>query len=177
MKKNNVLVIMMFLALSITPIQGFAAEGPPHKMQISRHWARPSLASPNSVSTSAAFMTLQNNQPHDDVLEHASSDVCDTVELHAHIKEGDIMRMRPLKNGIPIAANQSAILEPGGLHVMLIGLKKHLHEGEVVSLKLHFQKAGIVSLSVPVKKQGSQGHHKQSGCGCSKDTPKTQTAQ
>ena len=149
MKKNSVLIIIAFLALNLMSIQehGVAAA----RISIDQPWARATLVSPASVSTSAVFMTLHNNQDQDDVLESVSTDVCETVELHTHIKEGDVMRMRPLKEGIFIPAHQAVTLEPGGLHIMLIGLKQAFQDAEDIPLTLNFQKAGSIKLFVPIK--------------------------
>lgn len=168
MRKNYILLIALFFVFSLIPLQGFAQTPP---ISIDEPWARASL-----VSTSAAFMLVTNNQEEDDTLVRAESDICEIVELHTHVKDGDIMRMRPLKNGIAIAAHHSVSLKPGGLHVMLIGLKRPLLDGEKIVLKLHFHKAGIILLPLPVRKPTYQKVQSQPHCGCKNSFSKSTIA-
>lgn len=100
------------------------------------------------------FMTLRNAGAESDRLVKAASPVAASVELHTHLREGDAMRMRPVEN-IPVPAKGATALEPGGLHVMLIGLAKPLKEGERFPLTLTFERAGSVTIEVPVLKAGA----------------------
>ncbi len=102
------------------------------------------------------FLTLKNGSGSADRLVKAASPVAENVELHTHIKDGDAMRMRAVEN-IPVPANGQTALEPGGYHIMLIGLKQPLKEGDSFPLTLTFAKAGSVTVTVPVQKAGSAG--------------------
>ena len=108
-------------------------------------------ATPPSVPNSAIFLTLENHKMEERTLVSASSDAADKVELHNHTMVDGMMKMRQVEN-IKIAAHKSAVLQPGGLHIMLFGLKKQLVEGEAISLTLTFANGATQSLSVPVKK-------------------------
>ncbi|WP_341912662.1 DUF1775 domain-containing protein [Ferrovibrio terrae] len=120
-------------------------------IQVLQPFAR---ATPAKVG--GVFLTLKNAGGTADKLLKAASPVAETVELHTHIKDGDAMRMRAVDN-IPVPAHGQTALEPGGYHVMLIGLKQALKEGTSFPLTLTFEKAGTVTLSVPVQKAGSSG--------------------
>jgi copper(I)-binding protein/uncharacterized protein YcnI len=100
------------------------------------------------------FLTLKNGGGMADKLLKAASPVAESVELHTHIKDGDAMRMRAVEN-IPVPANGQTALEPGGYHIMLIGLKQALKEGTSFPLTLTFEKAGSVTVTVPVQKAGA----------------------
>lgn len=63
---------------------------------------------------------------------------------------GDVMKMRQLKDGIPVPAGATVELKPGGLHLMFMDVKELLVEGGRVSVKLTFEKAGTVELLLPV---------------------------
>jgi hypothetical protein len=124
-------------------------------------WAR---ASAGPARAGAAFMTLNNAGAVDDKLIAASTDVSNKAELHTHIRDGEIMRMRPV-DGIDVPAGGVANLQPGGLHVMLMGLKQPLKEGEAFPLTLTFEKAGEVTVEVMVMKAGAMGQGAMHGHG------------
>ena len=110
-------------------------------------------ASAGMAQAGAAFMTLKNASAVNDQLVAASTPVSATAELHNHIKEGDVVRMRQVPS-IEVPAGGSVALQPGGLHVMLLGLKQPLREGETFPLTLTFAHAGAVTVEVPVKSAG-----------------------
>jgi copper(I)-binding protein len=107
-------------------------------------------ASAGPAKVGAAFMTLKNSGAADDALVAAESPVAARAELHTHIKDGDVMRMRQVPS-IDVPARGSVSLQPGGLHIMLIDLKEPLKQGESFPLKLTFAKAGTLTVQVPVK--------------------------
>lgn len=105
-----------------------------------------------------AFMLLQNGGATADRLLKAESPVAASVELHTHVKDGEAMRMRPVES-IALPAGGEAKLEPGGYHIMLIGLWQPLKEGTHFPLTLIFEKAGKITVEVPVQKAGASGGH------------------
>jgi copper(I)-binding protein len=109
------------------------------------------------VKVGGAFMLLKNNGKTDDKLIKAASPVAEHVELHEHVMDGGTMRMRPVEGGVPVPAGKMAELQPGGYHVMLIGLKQPLKEGGHFPLTLTFEKAGTVTIEVPILKPGATG--------------------
>lgn len=120
-------------------------------VEIHQPWAR---ASAGMARAGGSFMTLVNTGETADALLSASSDVAATVELHTHIKEGDVMRMRPVER-IDLPAGETVMLQPGGLHVMLIGLHAPLEENDSFDLTLTFEKAGETTVTVDVKGVGA----------------------
>ena len=110
--------------------------------------------------TGGVFLEIANKGKTADRLVSAAASIAGTVELHTTVKDGEVMRMRPVA-AIDIPASGAAKLQPGGLHVMLIGLTKPLKEGESFPLTLTFEKAGKVEVKVEVQKAGSSGggHH------------------
>jgi copper(I)-binding protein len=124
-------------------------------------WAR---ASAGPAMAGAAYMTLNNAGANDDRLVAASTTVSNKAELHTHIREGDIMRMRPV-DAIDVPAGDVATLAPGGYHVMLIGLHQPLKEGETFPLTLTFEKAGEVTVEVTVMGAGAMGQGPMHGHG------------
>ena len=97
-----------------------------------------------------AFVTITNNGATDDRLVSVGSPAADVGQLHEMKMEGDVMKMRALPDGIVIPAGETVTLEPSGLHIMLMGLKQALVEGETVKLTLTFEKAGSVEVELPI---------------------------
>lgn len=108
-------------------------------------------AVPPGQQTSAAFMTITNHGDEDRALLAAQSDKAEVVELHTHRMEDGMMRMRRVDQ-IDLPAGQTVNLEPGGLHVMLIGLTETLASGDEVNLMLGFDGGEQQTLSLPVKR-------------------------
>lgn len=94
-------------------------------------------AVPPGVTNSAIFMRMRNPAEQPIALVAASSPFAETVELHTHLQEAGAMAMRRVER-IAIPAGDEAVLEPGGLHLMLIGLKQPLMPGDAVKVELTF---------------------------------------
>lgn len=123
----------------------------PGGVTVTDAWARPTVG---DLRVSAAYMTVANAGGEDDRLKAARTPRAKRVELHVtQMSDDGVMKMRPIKDGLPVPAGGTAILEPGGAHVMLMGLDGALAEGEDLPLTLEFEKAGGVEISVPVRKQ------------------------
>lgn len=115
--------------------------------------ARPSLG---AAKNSAAFFVIENKGSKAKKLINVQSDVAKRVELHTHLKENGIFKMRPIES-IPVPAHGKAELKPGGHHVMLIGVKSKLKIGDKFMLKLNFSDGKSKVIHVPVLKIGSHG--------------------
>lgn len=126
-------------------------------LTISDPWSR---ALPPNAPAGAAYFTVTNQGQAQDRLVGAASDVAGKAELHTHVKSGEMMRMQKV-DAVDIPAGGEATFAPGGNHVMLIGLKRPLKDGEQFPLTLEFEKAGKVQVEVPVRvdAQGGMQHH------------------
>lgn len=121
-------------------------------LSIDNAWTR---ATPPRAPNGGAFMTINNDGGEPDRLVAASTPQAIRTELHTHRMEDGVMRMRPVEGGIEVPAGGSVTLAPGGLQVMLLGLKAPLAEGATVPLTLTFEKAGTVTIEVAVTKAGA----------------------
>jgi copper(I)-binding protein len=110
-------------------------------------WAPPSLSQPNGV----AFLTLTADR--DDRLTEVRSDCCAAVEIHTHEMDGDVMLMRRVKDGVTVKKGETITFQPGGLHVMLIGLKAPLNDGDTLPLTLRFASGEDVATTAAVSRQ------------------------
>lgn len=124
-------------------------------LEVRDAWA---AATPGGVDVAAGYMTIANGTASDDRIIAASSPRAASVDIHEMNMEGDVMRMRAVEGGLPIAAGQSVSLGPGGFHLMFNGVTAPFVEGEDVPLTLTFEKAGAFELSLPVRAPGQATH-------------------
>ena len=115
------------------------------------------LAPPNAPA-SAAFMVLRNTGARDVRLVRADNPASRVTELHTHLNEGGVMKMRPVP-AVEIKAGGETVLKPGGLHVMLIDLKAPLKEGEIVPITLGFDDGSSKRVDARVVNPMAGGHH------------------
>ncbi len=111
--------------------------------------------------TGAAYLSIENQGREADRLTGVASPAAEAAEIHEMKMDGAIMRMRQLP-GIDLPAGGKTALEPGGNHIMLIGLKAPLKEGDKFPLTLTFAKAGKVEVEVIVQKLGAPAGHPHS---------------
>jgi copper(I)-binding protein len=116
---------------------------------VNNAWARATVPGQKAAGV---FMTLSS--PVGSRLTSASSPVAAFGQVHEMRMEGDIMKMRALKDGLEIPAGKSVELKPGGYHVMLMDLKNPLMKDTTIPVTLVFVDAnGMESkteLTVPV---------------------------
>lgn len=144
---------ILFTILSLTFIQFALAED---NIIISDAWIR---EVPPGVTVSAAYMTLNNRGNQADKLTAITSDATENVELHiSSVNEKGVAKMERIK-ALEIPAGESVELKPGGMHLMLIGLKGPLEDS--VTINFSFEGSGDIRVEVPVKKTKDSGevHH------------------
>ena len=119
---------------------------------ITNPWARRAPAGHGAGQTAngAVYMTISNRGPAADAVVSASSDAAKVVELHEVRNEGGVMAMRPLER-FPLPPGGTLEMKPGGYHVMLLGLTRHLHAGDTVKVTLTFEKAPPMTVEAPVR--------------------------
>ena len=126
-------------------------------IHIMHPWSRPLPA----VSTNgAAYVTLMNTGDAPDKLVSASTPAAERAELHTHIMEGGMMKMRHVE-AIEVPAGGEIALEPGGLHIMLFGLTEPFVEGMSYPLTLGFERAGEVEVKVMIMQPADGGSNMQ----------------
>lgn len=152
MRVRNALAAALIIAAAGFP--AFAQHGSPATgLTIEKPWSR---ATPPTARTGAVFLTVNNRGTSADRLLSAASEAAESVELHTHLHEGSIMRMRKVDD-IAIPAGKATVLAPGGLHVMLIGLRTPLKQGGQVELTLTFEQAGRIAVKAPILGVGALG--------------------
>jgi copper(I)-binding protein len=121
-------------------------------VRIEQAWSR---ATPGGTSVGAGYLRVTNTGSTPDRLTGGTTDVAQRFELHEMAMDAGIMKMRPLANGIALQPGQSVELRPGGLHVMLVGLKQPLKAGDTFTATLQFEKAGTVQVEFPIAAIGA----------------------
>jgi periplasmic copper chaperone A len=122
MNRLNRLLVLTGLALAAQ----FAAA----QTTVKDAWVRGTV--PQQQAT-GAFMQITSTQGAK--LVSASSPVAGVVEIHEMAMDGNVMKMRAIP-GLELPAGKAVDLKPGGYHVMLMGLKQPLKDGETVPLTL-----------------------------------------
>lgn len=125
------------------------------QVKVEGAWARPTVPGQQG---GGGFVTLTSDAG--DRLVGGSTPLAQRFELHAMAMKGDVMEMRQI-DGIDLPAGKAVKLEPGGLHVMFIGLKQPLALGSKVPVTLKFEKAGELKVEFDVmSRQASAPAHK-----------------
>jgi len=124
-------------------------------IEVHEAWSRPTAQG----DTAAAYFSIHNHTDIDDELIGASSTLADAVEMHESKMENDVMKMNMVPS-VPLAAGDELMFEPGGLHIMLIGIKQELKVGDQYELILHFKNHADITVNVKVEEQGGMdsGH-------------------
>lgn len=136
----------------LTVTAAFAQDAP--SVAVDDPYAR---AVPPGQPNSAVFMALTNTGAADRSLVAAESEAAATVELHTHSMEDGMMRMRRIER-IELPTGERVVLEPGGLHVMLIGLAEQLQPGMDVALTLILDDGSRMPVTAPVRRiDGAMG--------------------
>jgi copper(I)-binding protein len=144
---KSLLLASMFLWAGIASAAGF---------MVKDAWVRE--APPNAMAL-GAFATLHNGSDKARTLVAARSAVANKVELHKTIMEDNLAKMVPQEK-VEIAAGSEVMLQPGGLHIMLIGPKQALKAGDKVEVVLEFADGVTLPVSFEVRKgQGMAMHH------------------
>jgi copper(I)-binding protein len=122
-------------------------------LKIAHPWAR---ATPKGASVGGGYMKISNTGNAPDRLVGGASDVSSRFEIHEMKMDNGVMKMRPITDGLEIKPGQTIEFNPGGYHVMFVGLKNALEKGQHVKATLQFEKAGKVDVDFVVEGIGTR---------------------
>jgi copper(I)-binding protein len=105
---------------------------------------------PPGAQASAAFMVLRNLTDKDARVIKADTSASKITQLHTHLNENGVMKMRQVAF-VDVKAHGETALQPGGLHVMMIDLKGPLKEGDKVAITLGFEDGSSKTIEAPVR--------------------------
>jgi periplasmic copper chaperone A len=134
------ILILVLTALSLS------ACGAEQGIDVRDPWMRPAAQGENG----AIYFVIHNRGSNADTLTGVSSDVAEAVEMHESKMSGDVMQMQQL-DSVPLEPSSELKFEPGGLHIMLVDLKKDLQVGDLVNITLHFTNFEDLKVTIPVR--------------------------
>jgi copper(I)-binding protein len=145
--------VLALALLVATPFMTDAHEFKLGDLAIGHPWSR---ATPGGAKVGGGYLTITNNGGAPDRLVAATSAVADHVEIHEMATKDGVMTMRLQPHGITVEPGKTVVFAPGGYHLMLMGLKGPLKEGDRVKAELIFEKAGKVEVTINVEGLGAQ---------------------
>ena len=142
-------LFIFFLALFISLLQSANAQKIEFgELIISNAWIR---STPANHHLTAGYLEIENVGDMDDKLIDVSSSIAEEVEIHQIIMKKEIIKMRPLKDGLTIRAGDIVHLKPGSVHLMFLGLKQLILPTELYEINLTFLNAGKLTVMASVK--------------------------
>jgi copper(I)-binding protein len=122
--------------------------------------AAPGVKAVDSGMT-AAFVVLTNTTGAEQTLVKAETSASPMVELHEMAMIDGEMKMQQKDGGIPIPADGEATLEPGGDHIMLMGVTAPIKPGDVVPITLTFASGETLEIDAVAKEfeGGEEPYH------------------
>ena len=151
MKSNTLLKALLITAIGFGGLAN-AQNAKVGSVQIENAYTRATVPGQQAAG---GFMKIENKGAADQLVS-ASSPVAGEVQLHEMAMDGNVMKMRQVKD-IAVPAGGAVELKPGGLHLMFMNIKAPLTAGETVPVKLKFAKAGDVEVKMPVNAMGNSG--------------------
>lgn len=162
MKLFQAKALISALTLSAMASAALAHGYQARKLTIQHPWSRETAA---GQAVGGGFMTISNQGASEDRLVSGTSPVAAEVQLHTMTMDGGVMRMRQVEGGIAVPAHGKLELKPGSFHIMFMGLKRQLRQGERFPVTLRFQRAGNVTVRFAVQPVTSTGPMEQSHAG------------
>ena len=138
---------------------GLAQEYKLGSLEIEHPWSR---ATAKGAKIGAGYLTIKNTGSTPDRLVGGSFADAGKVEIHEMTMDQGVMKMRPLSGGLEIKAGETVELKPEGYHLMFLGLKQPLKQGERVDGTLQFEHAGSVQVQYAVGTIGQKAPTAQS---------------
>lgn len=152
--RTNLLGLILLFIVALLACSG-ENQGP--ALEITGAWARPMEAEVGGEGpgvNSAVYLEIRNQGGAADRLAGGETPAAARLEVHETVMEGDVARMREV-GGVDLPAGVTVTLKPGGLHLMLLGLKESLRPGDTLSLTLNFVRSPSRTIRVPVRGLGA----------------------
>lgn len=137
---------MLVFLVTIASLLGGCTAPEGESLQVRDAWARPAPQGGNG----AVYFVVENHTSETQEIIGVEADIADAAEVHESQMSGDVMEMHQV-NSVMVEPGSTVIFEPGGLHVMLIGLNRDLQTGDQIEVTLHFANDEAIQLVVPIQ--------------------------
>ena len=132
-------------------------------ISIEAPWSR---ATPGGAKFGAGYLTIKNGGATPDRLVSATADIAERTEIHEMSMTDGMMKMRQVHRRRGGAGRRQRRARAQGYHLMFLGLKKPLKEGDTFAGTLTFEKAGTTAVTFEVRgigaaapDAGAEHHH------------------
>ena len=134
-----------FLACAALLVASAGASAAALGIEVVGGWAAVVPAEP--ADSAEVFMTIENHGIAGDILLGGDSDLAQRVELEGPWVTNGLEAMRDVESW-PVPPGMHEKLQPGGVHLLLTGLKQPLRPGQLFTVTLQFAKAGRVQVPI-----------------------------
>lgn len=148
MKSYHYAVLLILFLSIMTNSLALAADK--SAVTVENSYAR---AVPPTARNSGAFMLIRNDSDQTRKVVSAKSNISQVTELHKHINDNGVMRMRRV-DAIKIPPHGTVELKPGGYHVMLINLNHPLKPGDPVHIDLTLDDGSVLPIDLEARRIG-----------------------
>lgn len=150
------LIVVVLLGV-VAPGIAFAHGAAAGNISVSHAWTRAVVV---TGMNGGGYVTIVNSGNEHDRLIAIKTDIAESTELHETVEKDGMMHMQFLPDGIPVPANSTVELKPGGLHLMLLKVKRKTEPGEQIPVTLVFERAGELATHLAVQPiSGSEMTH------------------
>lgn len=134
--------LMAAIALTLAACSSGASGDDASSITLTDTWVK---AVPDGMT--AVFGTVTNSADRDITITAANSDAASAVELHEVVDDV----MRPVEGGLTVAAGESLMLQPGGYHLMLMGITAPIVPGDEIAVTLTLSDGSTVGFTAIAK--------------------------
>lgn len=146
--RKSLLIVLLVLGAASAALAHSYKQG---DIEIGHIWAR---ATTPKQTTAAVYLPLLNSGTQPDKLTGATSPLADKIQIHQDMNANNMAHMQKL-DSIALEPGKPVALQPGGIHLMLFGVKKQINKGDTFPLTLQFEKAGAATVDVHVAAIGA----------------------
>ena len=138
----------LVLALALVAPMALAHDYSHGQVKVDHPWSRPT---PPGTPMGVGYMSISNTGSSDITLVGVETPRAGRVSIHETSMHDGVMRMAPVKGGLPIPAGTTVELKPHSYHLMLEKLKSPLREGESIPLTLSFEGAEAMQVELSIE--------------------------
>jgi copper(I)-binding protein len=147
------LILSALVAMALHAVPALAEDFAAGDMMVHKPWSRPT---PAGATVGGGYLTLMNHGSAADRLVSVEAPFAEKAEIHESLTEDGVAKMREITGGVEVKPGATVEFKPGGKHVMFIGLRSPMAQGETRKVALVFEKAGRLEVEFAVGSAGAQ---------------------